>query len=152
MKKTLITILLIVALLGVFLIFYQNRQLERKAPTTDQIMSQQAKQNWESKTDNQSAVTVTVTPIDISPEAKEWKFEVVMNTHSIELDQDLTKSVILIDDQGKEYKPINWNGPIGGHHRGGVLIFNQILPAPKYVEMKISGIGDVVRSFSWQLR
>ena len=55
-----------------------------------------------------------------------------------------------IDDSGKEYKPIAWEGPVGGHHREGMLIFNQITPNPKSVELKISNIGDVVRSFVWQ--
>ncbi len=58
---------------------------------------------------------------------------------------------VLVDDQGKEYKPIRWEGPVGGHHREGVLIFDQITPNPKSVELKISNIGDVVRSFTWQL-
>ena len=74
-----------------------------------------------------------------------------MNTHSVELDQDMTKIAVLVDGQEKEYKPISWEGPVGGHHREGVLIFNQITPIPKSVELKISSIGDVVRSFTWEL-
>ena len=74
-----------------------------------------------------------------------------MNTHSVELDQDMTKVAILIDNQGKEYKALNWEGPSGGHHREGVLIFSQITSIPKSIELKISDIGDVVRSFVWQL-
>ncbi len=31
----------------------------------------------------------------------------------------------------------------------GVLTFSQITPIPKSIELKISGIGDVVRSFVW---
>lgn len=152
MKKAIITILSVVAFLGGFLIFYQNRSTEQKTPTTNQTDQQtDTTQKWKSKTDDQSAVTVTVTPIDISPESKEWKFDVVINTHSVELDQDLIKTVTLVDDQGKEYKPINWEGSIGGHHREGVLIFSQIIPTPKSVELKISSIGGVVKSFIWQL-
>ena len=74
-----------------------------------------------------------------------------MDTHSVELDQDMTKITVLVDDQGKEYKPLGWEGTVGGHHREGMLIFNQITPTPKSVKLKISGIGDVVRSFVWQL-
>ena len=73
-----------------------------------------------------------------------------MDTHSIELDQDMTKIAKLVDDQGKEYKPTAWNGPTGSHHREGMLIFNQITPIPKSLELKISGIGGVVRSFIWK--
>lgn len=154
MKKTTIATLSLVALLGGFLVFYQNRPTERKAPANDRKIYRQAstKQNWESKTDDQSAVSITVTPIDISPQSKEWKFDMVMDTHSVELDQDLIKITVLVDDRGKEYKPLNWEGPVGGHHREGVLAFNQIIPAPKFIELKISGIGGVVRSFSWQFK
>jgi hypothetical protein len=110
-------------------------------------------QKWESKIDEQSAVTITVTPIDISPESKEWKFNVVMSTHSVELDQDMTDSSVLIDDQGKEHEPLTWEGlGPGGHHREGTLTFNVIEPLPKYVELKIKNIGGAVeRSFRWSL-
>lgn len=152
MKKITIAILSSAALLGGFLIFYQSRSIERKAPNNDQIKQQtSAEQNWESKTDVQALVAVTVTPIDISPQSKEWKFDIIMDTHSVELDQDMIKTSVLIDDRGKEYKPLNWKGQTGGHHREGVLAFNQIIPAPKFIELKIFGAGDVVRSFSWQL-
>ena len=149
-NKTLTILTLALAFLGGFLIFYQNRPIEQKTPVANQV-SQEAKQNWEPKIDEQASITVTITPIDISPQSKKWKFNVVMDTHSIELDQDMTKISILVDDQGKEYKPINWEGPVGGHHREGVLIFNQITPTPKSIELKISGIGNVIRNFAWQL-
>ena len=104
------------------------------------------------KIDEQSSVTVIVTPIDILSQSKEWKFDVGMNTHAVELDQDMTKIAVLVDDQGKEYKPIAWEGPIGGHHREGVLIFKQINPASKSVELKIKDIGGVAeRLFKWDL-
>lgn len=108
-------------------------------------------QQWETKTDDQNSVTVAVTPLDISPQSSEWKFDISMNTHSVELDQDLTKSAVLIDDQGNEYKPIKWDGPVGGHHREGTLIFKPITPASKSIELKITGIANVARIFLWQL-
>lgn len=75
-----------------------------------------------------------------------------MDTHSVELDQDVAKIAALVDDSGKEYKPLRWEGtPVGGHHREGSLVFNRITPTPKFVELKISGIGGVARSFIWQL-
>ena len=89
--------------------------------------------------------------LELSTEASQWKFDIVMDTHSVELSQNMAKSAVLIDDHGKEYKPFNWEGPTGGHHREGVLIFNQITPTPESIKLKISGIGDVIRSFDWQL-
>ncbi len=152
MKKSVITILSVAAFLGGFLIFYQNRPVEQKASISEAVQQTNSPQKWESKTDDQANVTVVVTPIDLSSQSTEWKFKVVMDTHSVELDQDLVKTTVLVNDQGKEYKPINWDGPVGGHHREGALTFNRIIPTPKSVELKISGIGGVIRTFSWQLK
>ncbi len=137
MNKIIIISILVIALIGGFLIFYQNRPTEQKL---------------ESKVDDQASVTVAVAPIDISSQSKEWKFDIVMDTHSVELDQDMTESTVLISDQGKEYKPISWEGPSGGHHREGVLVFNPIEPAPKYIELKIKNVGGVTeRLFKWNI-
>ncbi len=149
MKKAIITILSIGALIAGFLIFY--RPAQQDTPVNNQT-SRQNSQKWETKTDDQASVTVVVTPVDLSDQSSEWKFDVGMNTHSVELDQDMTKTAILVDDQGKEYQPIRWDGPGGGgHHREGVLVFNKIDPLPKSVELKITGIADTARTFNWQL-
>ncbi len=151
-NKTFTILTLALAFLGGFLFFYRGGSTKELAPIANQANQQTTtKQTWETKTEEQADVTLVVTPLDLSPNSKEWKFDVGMNTHSVELDQDMTKITVLVDGQGKEYKPISWEGPVGGHHREGVLIFNQITPIPKSVELKISSIGDVVRSFTWQL-
>ena len=75
-----------------------------------------------------------------------------MDTHSVELDQDMLRIAVLVDDKDKEYKPLRWEGAEpGGHHREGVLIFNQIVPSPKSIKLKISSIGEAERNFIWQL-
>ena len=153
MKNRIIIGLYVIAFVGGFLALYFSGAKPQKTPTGNQTNQQVAtiEKSWETKTEEQANVTVVITPIDLSPNSKEWKFNIIMNTHSVELDQDMTKVAILIDDQGKEYKAINWEGPSGGHHREGALIFSQIIPIPKSIELKISDIGDVVRSFVWQL-
>jgi len=108
--------------------------------------------NWESKIDTQGAITVKVTPAELSPEATEWKFDVGLNTHSVELNQDMTKNAVLIDSYGKEYRPLGWEGaPPEGHHREGFLIFKSITPTPKFVELRILNIDAPVRSFVWDI-
>src|SRR3989344_6048305 len=142
-NKTLTTLTLALAFLGGFLFFYRSGPTKELNPVADQT-NQQTTSNkmWETKTEEQASVTVVVTPLDLSPNSKEWKFDVVMNTHSVELDQDMVKVAVLVDDNGKKYKPLRWEGSeTGGHHREGVLIFNQTTPTPKSIELKISGIG-----------
>lgn len=142
-----------IAFVGGFLALFLSGPVEQKTPVINEATEQKnTKQIFEIKTDEQASVTVVVTPTDLSPNSKEWKFDIVMNTHSIELDQDITKIATLVDDQGKEYKPTRWEGSgAGGHHREGVLIFNQISPMPESVELKIFDISDVVRNFTWRL-
>jgi hypothetical protein len=144
---------LVVGLVAVALLYYSGVFEGQKpsveiAPSTNIVTKQ-----WETKSDDQPPVTITVTPIDISSGLKEWKFAVVMDTHSVELDQNLTKLAVLIDDQGKEYQPLNWEGPVGGHHREGVLVFSAVEPTPQVVEIKIKDVGGIPeRSFKWHLK
>ena len=152
MKSKIITGLYVIVFIGGSLALYFNSPKPQKTPVANQTNQQvtTTEKNWGTKTEEQADVTMVVTPIDLSPNSKEWKFDVGMNTHSVELDQDMTKIAVLAGDDGKEYKPLRWEGGEGGgHHREGVLIFSQITPIPKSVELKISGIGNVERSFIW---
>ena len=150
MKKIIILLLLVAVLVGGFLIYKNRSAGEKNVPNSDRTVTQQ---KWEPKSDDQAEVTVTVTPVDVSSQSSEWKFDVIISTHTVELDQDMTKVAVLIDDLGREYGPISWEGdPAEGHHREGVLTFQQVTPSPKSIELKVSGIGGVVRSFTWQLK
>ena len=150
MNKTITILVLALAFIGGFLVFYNPKPASLPAQENPPVSSTQ--QKWEPKVDDKANVTVTVTPTLLSEESGEWKFDIVMDTHSVELDQDMTKVAMLIDEQGKEYKALKWDGPTGGHHREGVLTFNKITPASKSVKLKISDIGGVVRTFNWQLK
>jgi hypothetical protein len=149
MKKTVTIIILVLAFIGGFLIFYKDRS---PSDQQNKVTSVSTSQKWETKTDDQASVTVVVTPLDLLFQSKEWKFDIGMNTHSVELDQDMTKVAVLVDDQGKEYQAVSWQGPEGGgHHREGVLAFNPITPYPQHLTLKVKDVGAVERTFSWTL-
>jgi len=99
-------------------------------------------------------VTVMVTPRNLSTGASSWDFEVMLDTHTQPLNQDLTKVAALIDAQGKPHAPVGWEGdPPGGHHRRGVLRFQPLAGNPAVVELRIQDIGGVAtRVFRWQLK
>lgn len=106
----------------------------------------------DSKVDTQGVVTIEVTPQDLSINNPEWKFDVGLNTHSLELDQDMVEVSVLINEKGEEYKPIRWEGDnSGGHHREGILIFKSITPLPKSIELRIMNIDVPLRSFVWNI-
>ena len=117
------------------------------------VESPLVQKQYETKTDTQGSVTVDVTP-RISSEGRQWKFEMVLDTHSVEFDQDPLQAVVLVDDQENNFKPISWDGlGPGGHHREGILIFEAIIPVPKYIELKIKNVGNIPeRSLKWNIQ
>src|SRR3989344_1313897 len=154
MNKVLPALALLVALTVGFFVFYQNRPAEQKTPATPETVREaSSSQKWETKTEEQAGVTIVVTPLDLAPESSEWKFDVGINTHSVELDQDMTAITVLTDDQGKEYKPVRWDGaPPGGDHREGGVTFISDKPAPRSVTLKIQNVGVPERNFTWPVQ
>ena len=98
-----------------------------------------------------SGVTVSATPQSLSD--KSWDFEIAFDTHSQELNDDLTKEAVLIAASGVTSAPISWQGdPPGGHHRKGVLRFKPLAGQPPAIELQIKRVGETApRSFRWQL-
>ena len=107
----------------------------------------------ETKTNSEGPVEVSVTPRRMVPTDTEWSFEISLDTHSYDLNDDLLAASELRDEQGNAYKPVAWDGdPPGGHHRGGVLKFKAIAPQPSSIMLAIQDVGGVKeRKFTWQL-
>lgn len=101
------------------------------------------------QTNAEEPVSVTVAP-QIS--ANEWAFSVTLDTHSVDLEDDMAQISRLIDGAGNEYAPNGWTGdPPGGHHRTGTLAFAPIAPAPGAITLLIRDVGGVrERRFTWQ--
>jgi hypothetical protein len=98
-------------------------------------------------------VRVVVKPKSVAT-GSVWEFDITIEAHSKPLDSDLTKDAVLMDDGGRRYMPLSWQGdPPGGHHRKGVLRF----PAPneqiKSFELQIQNLGGVnKRAFQWTMK
>lgn len=107
---------------------------------------------FETKSNEGGSVTMDVKPTALEV-GKPITFDIAMNTHSVELSDDMTKITILRDDAGKEHKPTAWDGPGGGgHHREGTLTFAALANKPKFVELVIKGLAGVPeRVFKWDL-
>lgn len=106
------------------------------------------------ETQSQSAGSVDV---DVTPKVLEvgqpLAFQIVMNTHSVDLGDDMTQITILRDETGKEYRPTTWEGQApGGHHRSGLVKFDSLTVKPKFVELVIKGLAKIPeRIFRWDL-
>lgn len=97
-------------------------------------------------------VSVEVTP-KVLKIGKNPQFQIVFNTHSLDLSFDVAKIVVLTDDKGNNYFNTNWNGSgPGGHHRDGSLSFNTPLKETKYIELIIKDVvGVSERRFRWNI-
>jgi hypothetical protein len=110
-----------------------------------------AAQMLSAQSSSAGGVTIKATPRALSGGA--WEFEIVFDTHTQQLKDELMKSAVLVAD-GKALAPAAWQGdPPGGHHRKGVLRFDAVTPRPKTMELTIARSGEPkARSFRWQLR
>lgn len=106
------------------------------------------------RTSNAAGVMVKATPKDVASGSPTWTFEIVLDTHSGELNDDLAASSVLLDVKGSKHAPLAWDGAgPGGHHRKGVLRFKSLQPAPDSIELQIRRPGESApRSFRWTLK
>jgi hypothetical protein len=107
---------------------------------------------YKSITNRESRVTVDVSPEQLAI-GQPIQFQVRMNTHSVELSQDIVAISELRDDLGKIYHPLKWQGsPPEGHHRKGLLEFPVLEGSPTSVKLIIKGVADVSeRIFEWEI-
>jgi len=108
--------------------------------------------NLPPQTSIQSGVTVKLTPRSLA--GAEWEFEVVFDTHSGELKDDLLTAAVLVADGRTPSSPTGWQGDgPGGHHRKGVLRFKPPAASPASIELRLQRPGEAApRVFRWQLR
>lgn len=106
------------------------------------------------RTRDTGGVRVVVTPKALAPGAAVWEFQVVMDTHTKPLNENMAEVAVLVDDAGRRSAPTAWQGAgPGGHHREGLLQFAVPAEMPAAVELRISGIGGPdIRTFRWQLK
>jgi len=103
---------------------------------------------------DEAAVRVEVTPLNLDdPSAATIDFQIAMDTHSVDLNYDLTKIATLSSDAGEEAQPVKWDGPSGGgHHVSGVLSFPLLRARGPSVTLVLRGIADVPeRTFVWDV-
>ena len=95
-------------------------------------------------------VTVRATPETLSGEI--WEFQIVFDTHSQDLRDDVAKSASLLAG-GVSSAPVEWRGDApGGHHRKGVLRFKAPASHPAAIELRLARPGEAEpRVFRWKL-
>jgi len=111
----------------------------------------------ETRVDEQGAVIFAITPLNLDSPDDTLDFEVVMETHSVDLAWDLAMTSTLQTDTGVEVQAITW--PIGsGHHYSATLLFpattssgESVLAGVKVLTLIIRETDVPERLFAWDL-
>ena len=109
------------------------------------------------RVDEQGAVVVEITPLNLGSSSDQIVFEVALNTHSIDLSMDLAALATLGTDTGVSVPAALWDAPRGGHHVTGRLIFPAIqdgrplLDGAGRLTLTIVDLDASVRLFEWQI-
>lgn len=109
------------------------------------------------RTDDQGSVEFSVTPLNLSAPGETLDFDVVMDTHSVELNWDLAGQATLTTDTGRQVQGQSWPGG-SGHHVEGVLSFpaetavgQPLLEGASRLTLVIQNAGVPERTFEWAL-
>lgn len=104
---------------------------------------------------NEQTQTVgDITLFVLAPEQRaggELVFPVTLDTHAGDLSVDLLTTSTLVDDTGRIFAPLRWEGdPPGGHHRSGTLVFTipELPPQKIILTMRPDPTNEAV-TFFW---
>lgn len=138
------------------------RQANSPAPastTSVPVQTAAASSRWDesTQTDSQGAVIIEITPLNLNSPGERLEFEVVMNTHSVDLSMDLAALATLSTDSGRSVPALAWNAPRGGHHVSGTLVFpavydgQPVLQGANRITLSIKDVDAGLRVFTWTL-
>ena len=105
------------------------------------------------RTHSGGGVTVKVTYLNAAGK-DDVRFQVVLDTHSVDLDQyDLQALSLLRDDTGQSYQPTKVENKGSGHHREIAVVFPKPSAGAKRLDLVIKDVAQVKeRIFSWDLK
>lgn len=114
--------------------------------------------NGLTRIDDQGAIVVEVTPVNLEGAATQLEFSVVLNTHSIDLSMDLASLATITTDTGLSVAGKLWDAPLGGHHTSGRLVFPlgaealPLLNGASRLTLTIIDLDAPSRVFEWELK
>lgn len=108
--------------------------------------------------DQQGTVIVNALPLNLNTPSDQLDFQVVLDTHSVELSMDLATMSTLTTDTGITVQATLWDAERGGHHVQGILIFpasvdgKSVLEGASTLTLTITDLDAPSRIFEWQLQ
>ena len=128
------------------------------ASVSTRSASSQADASDSTRSDQQGAVTVNVTPLNLADPSDQLEFDITLETHSVDLSMDLATLATLTTDTGITLQATKWDAPRGGHHVSGKLIFpatkdgKSILEGASKLTLTITNVDAASRTFEWKLK
>jgi hypothetical protein len=137
--------------------------LDLPAPSGEEQPGQSAAEiapTWDQATqvDEQGAIVVEATPLNLNMQNSTMEFEIVLDTHSVDLSMDLAQLATLTTDAGITVNATKWDAPRGGHHVTGKLLFpstidgKSILDGANSVTLQIRDVDSSLREFVWRMQ
>jgi hypothetical protein len=126
-------------------------------PTASAPTQTQATSDGAMRSDQQGAVVVEVTPLNLGTPGQTLDFQVSMNTHSVDLSMNLATLATLATDTGLQVAAISWDGPSSGHHVSGTLSFpatvdgKALLAGASKLTLTIKSVDADARIFTWSI-
>jgi hypothetical protein len=89
-----------------------------------------------------------------SSDCCETRFEVVLDTHTANLEgYDLKQLAMLRDETGKTYEPVRIENKGSDHHREVIASFPKLASGATQFELVVKGIAGIKeRTFRWDLK
>lgn len=148
-----LTVIVVVVLVGIKLVGSEEANVESVQPAEGSAYFL-----TEAQADEQGAVTVSVTQLNLNGPTETLDFNVVMDTHSVDLSMDLAEQAELTTDTGLVVTANGWDGARGGHHVSGTLSFPAVIDGETVLNnvtrltLTLRDVDAAERVFTWQLQ
>src|SRR3989344_2880430 len=152
-NTTFLLIIGCIAMIIFAILFAMKLQKNIKLPVKQESNTAKTVQpQFETQEADGGNVTVIATP-EVLQVGKQPRIKLIFDTHTEELDFDVSKVSILLDDAGNTYSESIWEGsPPGGHHINGKLIFDKQLKEASKIKLVITDVSGIKeRVFEWKL-
>ncbi|KKT72632.1 MAG: hypothetical protein UW69_C0086G0008 [Microgenomates group bacterium GW2011_GWA2_44_7] len=157
-KKNFVLLYIFGAATIIIIFFLVKNIFKSTIPVNKNVQTDTSAESLVREDDNQSQVTVTAKPVswpDDSQRSTLFVFEILLNTHSVDLSTfDIKTSAELVDlNTGTAVKPTQWLEESGStHHRDGQLIFPRFKGKVRNLKLVIRNLGGMAtRQFKWEL-
>lgn len=139
--------------------FVDNQSMDAPAGQAAETVQASVTSYWVERVpqiDNQGAVSIEITPLNLDNPGQTLDFQAVLNTHSVDLSMDLASLATLETDTGHTVQALSWDGSLGGHHVQGTLSFPSVIDGVSLLEgaskmtLTLVNVDAPERVFVWQ--